>query len=163
LAAVPTDADSRDAAEGHRADQAPRPASILVQRRVEWRDTDASGAYHNSVAFSFIETAETALFDRLGFLDDVYGRLPRAHLEADFLEPLWHRDLCDIRLTVTAVGRTSVTYDVTIESRGEACVRARSVAVLLDRIGGTPQPWPDEHRRLLQTAGPQAPELLVDG
>jgi hypothetical protein len=37
------------------------------------------------------------------------------------------------------------------------------VAVLLDRIGGTPQPWPDEYRRLLKTAGPQPPELLVEG
>ena len=45
-----------------------RPASILVQRRIEWSDTDASGAYHNSAAFSFIEVAEAALLDRLGML-----------------------------------------------------------------------------------------------
>ena len=37
------------------------------------------------------------------------------------------------------------------------------VAVLLDRIGGTGQPWPDEWRRLLETAGPQPPERLVQG
>src|SRR5438876_3999951 len=111
-----------------------RPASILVQRRIEWSDTDASGAYHNSAAFSFIEVAEAALLDRLGMLADVYGRHPRVRLEADFLRPLWHRDLCDIELVVAAVGTTSVTYEVTISSRGEPCVRARSVAVLLDGI-----------------------------
>ena len=140
-----------------------RPASIVVQRRIEWSDTDASGAYHNSAAFSFIEVAETAMLDRLGMLDDVYGRLPRVRIEADFLRPLWHRDRCEVELTVAAVGVTSVTYEVTITSKGRPCVRARSVAVLLDRIGGSPVEWPEEHRRLLQTAGPQRPELLVDG
>jgi acyl-CoA thioester hydrolase len=142
---------------------APRLASIVVQRRIEWSDTDASGAYHNSAAFSFIEIAETAMLDRLGILGDVYGRLPRVRIEAEFLKPLWHRDLCDIELRVAAVGTTSVTYDVTISSGGLPCVRGRSVAVLLDRIGGAPMKWSDEHRRLLETAGPQRPELLVDG
>jgi 2-aminobenzoate-CoA ligase len=141
----------------------PGPASILVQRRIEWSDTDASGAYHNSAAFSFVEVAETTMLDRLGMLDDVYGRLPRVRIEADFLRPLWHRDLCDVELTVAAVGTTSVTYEITISSNGTPCVRARSVAVLLDRIGGAPVKWSDEHRGLLETAGPQPPELLVDG
>src|SRR6266508_4617798 len=27
------------------------PASIVVQRRIEWPDTDASGMYHNTAAF----------------------------------------------------------------------------------------------------------------
>jgi acyl-CoA thioesterase FadM len=146
---------------GHPHDS--RPASILVQRRIEWSDTDASGAYHNSAAFSFIEVAETALLDRLGILDEVYGRLPRVRIEAEFLRPLWHRDLCDVELTVAAIGTTSITYEVTISSLGRPCVRARSVAVLLDRIGGSPVNWSDEYRRLLERAGPQAPELLVDG
>jgi len=61
------------------------------------------------------------------------------------------------------VGTTSVTYEVTISSRGEPCVRARSVAVLLDRIRGSPVKWSDQYRLLLETAGPQRPELLVEG
>src|SRR5436309_592020 len=40
------------------------PASIVVQRRIEWPDTDASGRYHNTAAFRFIEVAETTLLDR---------------------------------------------------------------------------------------------------
>src|SRR6185503_18304094 len=86
------------------------PASIVVQRRIEWSDTDASGMYHNTAAFRFIEVAETALLDRLGFVHDVYGRHPRVHIEADFLRPLRFRDLVDIDLRVEALGRTSVTY-----------------------------------------------------
>jgi len=108
-----------------------------------------------------MEAAETALMDRLGFLDDVYGRLPRAHLEVDFLRPLWHRDLVDVALRVAAVGRTSITYEVEVRRGDELCARGRSVAVLLDRAGGTPVPWPDEYRRLLDSSGPQRPERLT--
>jgi len=133
-------------------------ASIVVQRHIEWSDTDASGAYHNTAVPRLMEAAETALIDRLGFLDDVYGRLPRVHIEVDFLKPLWHRDLVDVELTVADVGRTSITYDVEVRRGDEPCARGRSVAVLLDQVGGSPVRWPDHYRRLLQSGGPQRPE-----
>jgi len=138
-------------------------ASIVVQRRIEWSDTDASGAWHNSAVFRFLEFGETALLERLGMLADVYGRLPRVRVEADFLRALRHRDLVDIAVRVAAVGRTSITYDIEISHDGEPCARARSVAVLLDRARGRPAGWPDEYRRVLQTAGPQLGERLLDG
>jgi YbgC/YbaW family acyl-CoA thioester hydrolase len=139
------------------------PASIVVQRRIEWSDTDASGVYHNTVAFRFVEVAESALLDRLGFLQDVYHRLPRAHIEADFLRALRFRDLVDISLAVEAVGRTSATYRFEMRSGGEVCVRGSAVTVLLDGPGGSPSPWPDAYRQSLLHAGPQAPERLVTG
>ncbi len=145
---------------------------MRIQRRIEWSDTDASGAYHNTAAFRLMEAAETALVDRLGFLGDVYGRHPRVHIEADFVNPLYFRDLIDVSIRVESVGRTSVTYAVEIRragdeegdprgANGDVCVRGRMVAVLMDRIGGSPLPWPDDQRRLLESAGPQDAELLV--
>src|SRR2546422_9988570 len=94
------------------------PASIVVERRIEWPDTDASGMYHNTAAFRFIEVAETALLDRLGFVHEIYGRHPRVHIEADFLAPLRFRDLVDVELTVAKVGRTSIHYDFEMRSNG---------------------------------------------
>lgn len=143
--------------------QTPSPASILVQRRIEWPDTDASTNYHNTAAFRFIEVAETALLERLGFLDDVYGRLPRVHIEADFLRALRFRDVVDIQLAVAAVGASSITYEFEMRCEGEVAVRGRAVAALLSAFGGKPVPWPEEHRKLLLAAGPQAPERLVIG
>ncbi|HXJ62371.1 MAG TPA: thioesterase family protein [Actinomycetota bacterium] len=145
------------------SDEPREPASITIQRRIEWSDTDASGAWHNSAAFNIMESAEVALVDSLGMRDDIYGRHPRVHIEADFLAPLWFRDVVDCEVRVAKVGRTSVTYDVEIRRAGETCVRGRLVAVLLDRIGGTPQPWPDDYRRQLERAGPQPGEHLVTG
>jgi YbgC/YbaW family acyl-CoA thioester hydrolase len=136
------------------------PASIVIQRRIEWSDTDASSAYHNTAAFRLMEAAETALVERLGFLEDIYGRHPRVRIEAEFVAPLWFRDIVDVSIRVVGVGRTSVTYEVEITRDGVPCMRGRMVAVLLDRIGGTPQAWPDDYRRSFLRAGPQRPERL---
>ena len=146
-----------------RREQSGSPASIVVQRRIEWSDTDASGMYHNTAAFRFIEVAETTLLERLGFVHDVYGRHPRVHIEADFLRPLRFRDLVDIELRVAEVGRTSVTYAFEMRSGDEVAVRGKAVAVLMTAIDGEPTPWPDAYRQLLTTAGPQPPERLERG
>lgn len=136
------------------------PASITIQRRIEWSDTDASGHYHNTAAFRMLEWAETALFESLGFLDDVYGRLPRVHISADFKQPLDHRDLVDIELEVVDVGKSSLAYEVRIRRAGTVCVEARFVTSLVG-VDGRPQPWPGPYRELLLSAGPQPAERLV--
>lgn len=143
--------------------QTPSPASIVVQRRIEWPDTDASTNYHNTAAFRFIEVAETALLERLGFLGDVYGRLPRVHIEADFLRALRFRDVVDIELSVAALGASSITYEFEMRCGGDVAVQGKAVAVLLSAAGGRPVAWPDEYRELLLSAGPQAPEHLTIG
>lgn len=140
----------------------PAPASIVVQRRIEWPDTDASGRWHNTAGFRFVEVAETALLERLGILHDVYGRLPRARIAADFPRGLSFRDLVDCTLTVRAVGDSSVTYHFELHNEGELCMRAEVVAVLLDD-GGRPQRWPDAYRTMLLESGPQPPERLAVG
>lgn len=107
-----------------------------------------------------IEWAETALLERLGMLEEVYGHLPRVHISADFFRLLNHRDLLDIMLAIVEVGTSSLTYDFRIERGGQECVRARVVTALRANDGSSRR-WPDRYRELLLTAGPQAPELLV--
>ncbi len=136
-------------------------ASITVQRRIEWSDTDASGYWHNTAAFRWIEVAETALLQRLGIMEEVYGRMPRVRISAEFRKGLRHKDLVDIDLSIAAVGHTSVTYAFRMTSGGNVAAEGTAVAVLLDRAGGRPVPWPDEYRKLLLESGPQPGELLV--
>lgn len=109
-----------------------------------------------------IEWTETALLERLGILDDVYGHLPRVHVEADFGKLLQFRDLVDLTLSIADVGRSSLTYEFHVDRAGERCVTARVVTALLTPEGSKRE-WPDEYRRLLLEAGPQRPELLVEG
>ena len=58
------------------------------------------------------------------------------------------------------MGTSSITYDFSIERAGERCVTAAVVTALRSPDGGV-RPWPEDYRRLLTSAGPQAPELLV--
>ncbi|HEX8099831.1 MAG TPA: thioesterase family protein [Actinomycetota bacterium] len=158
-----TSASSQPTADVESAASALSPARITVQRRIEWSDTDASGYWHNTAAFRWIEVAETTLFDRLGILNDIYGRLPRVRISAEFRKGLHHKDLVDIELAIASVGTTSVTYEFRMQSGGETAVEGTAVAVLLDRAGGQPVPWPDGYRKLLLESGAQPGEFLTTG
>lgn len=135
-------------------------ASLTIQRRIEWSDTDASGHWHNTTAFRMVEWAETALLERLGILDDVYAYLPRVHVDADFHTALDFRDLVDATIAVTDVGDSSLTYSFTIDRDGERCVTMNVVTVLIDERRRK-RSWPEAYRKLLTEAGPQPPERLV--
>lgn len=138
----------------------PSPASLTIERRIEWSDTDASGRWHNTTAFRMVEWAETALLERLGILDDVYAYLPRVHVEADFHRALDFRDLVEATIAITSVGDSSLTYSFTIERAGERCVTMTVVTALIDS-DGRKRTWPDGHRKLLTESGPQPPERLA--
>jgi YbgC/YbaW family acyl-CoA thioester hydrolase len=128
------------------------PPSINIQRRIQWYDTDASSKYHNTAPLRLMEEAEAALLDQLGIVREVYGWLPRAHVTLDYHRPLRFWDPVDVRIEVSDVGQTSVTYVFSIRKDGEACADGTVVAVLIDEEG-RPRPWPEEHRRLLLGSG----------
>lgn len=122
-------------------------------------DTDASGHWHHTAALRLIEWAESILLERLGILEDVYGRgLPRVHIELDFRSPIRFNELAEIGLEVVDLRRSSITYRAEIACRGEVCAAGSIVAVIRD-ASGRAAPWPDDHRDRLLTAGPQAPLL----
>jgi acyl-CoA thioesterase FadM len=129
-------------------------ASITIPRRVEWVDTDAGGRIHNTFIFRCFEAAETRLLGHLGLLDEVYGRLPRVHLDADIGAELrfWHE--VEVEVRVAEVGRTSIIYEFEIRNGSQTAARGRVVASLRDADGG-PAEWPEAWRRLLLEAGPQ--------
>jgi acyl-CoA thioesterase FadM len=131
-------------------------ASITMPHRVEWVDTDAGGRIHNTFVFRCFEAAETRLLSRLNLLDEVYGRLPRVHLQADIGAELRFWDEVEVEVRVGEVGRTSITYEFEIRAHPDAgsVARGRVVASLRDADGG-PDEWPDAWRRRLLEAGPQ--------
>jgi acyl-CoA thioester hydrolase len=87
--------------------------------------------------------------------------MPRVRISAEFRKGLRHKDLVDIELTIAEVGRSSVTYTFRMTSGGNVAAEGTAVAVLLDRAGGRPVPWPDHYRKLLLESGPQPGENLV--
>ena len=89
-------------------DELPDPARVVLQRRIEWMDTDAAGIYHWTTAFRLAEAAEAALHTALGIADFTFGATPRVAVSASFTRPLRFNDLVDVALAVEAIGRTSV-------------------------------------------------------
>jgi len=127
--------------------------SARVNRTIEFSDVDMSGRYHYSTAIRLLEAAEVELLECLGLLDEIYTSMPRAHVEFDFHETLRLRDLAEVTITVTAVGRTSVTFNCEIRRDGTLCATGELVAVHVGE-DGRPEPWTERHRRLLSGSKP---------
>jgi acyl-CoA thioester hydrolase len=129
------------------------PASIVVKRRIQWADTDASGWYHNTAALRLIEEAENVLMDRLGILHDVISRVPRVHISIDFRRVLRFWDEVEVAIRVEDVGDSSITYGFEMRHDGAVTAHGKAVAVLVS-VEGKPTRWQEEHRRRLLTSGP---------
>ncbi len=125
-------------------------ASISIQRRVQWMDTDAAGIWHHSVVIRWAEEAEAELHRRLGIIDETFGATPRVRTEFDFGIPLRFDDIVDITLTVADLGETSITYQVEVKSDSEPVATGSVVAVLIDRDNGQKRMWPDHLQRVLR-------------
>jgi acyl-CoA thioester hydrolase len=123
--------------------------TITIQRRVQWMDTDAAGIWHHSVVIRWLEEAEADLHRRLGVSDRTFGATPRVRTEFTFATSVQFDDLVDVTLTVSALGETSITYDLEVRRGTTAVASGRVIAVLIDRETGEKRPWPDDLRQLL--------------
>jgi acyl-CoA thioesterase FadM len=135
----------------------PDPARVVLDRRIEWMDTDAAGIYHWTTVFRLAEAAEAALHTALGIADFTFGATPRVAVQASFARSLRFNDPVKVALAVTALGRTSVEYGLEITGDAGLAAEGSVKTVLIDRETGRAIPWPDELRAKLSSAGPQQP------
>lgn len=135
-------------------------AAVLVQRRVEWPDTDAAGHYHHSTVVRWVEAAEAVLYQRLG-LSGLFGRIPRVRYEVEYAARLWFGDVVDIVLGVGELGRTSITYAFEVRRDDQVVASGRMVAVSSDPADGGTEPWTDQARKAFTTSGVLAPERFT--
>lgn len=122
--------------------------SIVICRRLQWLDTDASGHHHHAVIIRWVEEAEAALLDSIGQIG-LFGRVPRVHYEVDYKRRLWFQDEVRIRLAVEAVGRASLTYGFDVRADGGVAADGRMVVVNTGGGDGGAAPWPDSTRSAL--------------
>src|SRR3954465_10384292 len=135
----------------------PDPASVVLERRIEWMDTDAAGIYHWTTVFRLAEAAEAALHTALGIADFTFGATPRVAVQASFPPPLRFNDPVEVALAVTRVGRTSVEYALELRNDGGPAASGSVKSCLIDRASGRATPGPDPTREQLSGAGPQPP------
>jgi acyl-CoA thioester hydrolase len=118
-------------------------ATITLQRRLEWLDTDAAVRWHHATIWRYAEWAEAELHRELGIIDTTFGFTPRRTVEAEFRSAILFDELVTVTFAVSAVGRTSATYEVTLDTDAGTAATARIVVVLVDGAG-RPAPWPED-------------------
>lgn len=128
-------------------------ASITLERRLEWLDTDAAVRWHHTTIWRYAEWAERELHRELGIIDTTFGSTPRRRIEAEFFGEILFDQLVRVMLTVAAVGRTSATYDVELATDAKTVATARMVVVLVGE-DGRPAPWPNDVAAALRGGSP---------
>ena len=131
----------------------PDPARVVLERRIEWMDTDAAGIYHWTTVFRLAAAAEAALHTALGIADFTFGATPRVAVQASFARPLRFNDPVEVELAVAAVGRSSVRYTLVITGPQGPAMTGEVTAALIDAGSKRAVPWPDDIRSALQNGG----------
>ena len=109
-------------------------ARHVVQRRVEFRDTDTAGMAHFSVFFVWMEQAEHEMLRHLGLsvmLSDEQGKLsfPRVAARCDYQRSVKFEQLLDIEVEVVRLGKKSVTYEFTFSEGGRPVASGQTTTV----------------------------------
>jgi len=89
------------------------PASIELQRRLRWADSDAAGRLHFPRIFELVEEAESELVRSIEWpMNRSMGYdFPRVHVECKFLRVIELDAPFRLRFAVGKLGRTSIRYD----------------------------------------------------
>ncbi|WP_280509476.1 acyl-CoA thioesterase [Nocardia farcinica] len=138
-------------------------SGVVVERVVDWQDTDAAGHYHHSTVIRWVEAAEAALLDGLG-LRGLFGSIPRVRFEVDYLDRLWFGDTAAIALSVGRLGRSSVRYDFLVTrippdaQPPSPAARGALTAVHAPDPAARSRPWPTAVAAALRGTRPPTPE-----
>ena len=106
---------------------------FVYKRKIRFQDTDAAGVIFFPNQFCFYQEAFEAFLESIGYdLATVTRKnkhhLPVVYAEADYSAPLRLGDTIEIRLKVTHVGSSSLTFQANILKQGK--IRAGSVKVV---------------------------------
>lgn len=118
--------------------------AFLVQRRVEFRDTDAAGIVHFSAFFPMMEEAEHSLLRHVGLSvmqprnDGGHLSWPRVSATCDYLGAAHFEDLLDINVTVESLGNKSIRYRFDVLRAGKGIVKGAITAVCCVFESGKP-------------------------
>jgi 4-hydroxybenzoyl-CoA thioesterase/acyl-CoA thioester hydrolase len=114
---------------------------FVYRRRVQYKDTDASGIAHFSCFFVYAEEAEHAMWRAAGLSiepQETTVGWPRVSASFDFFKPLRFEDEIEVRIRL--VERTSKTfrYQSVIVCNGEVVAIGTSTSICVRKVPGQP-------------------------
>lgn len=124
------------------------PEQFQYVRRVQMADTDAAGIAHFARVLCWVEEAEHACLQSLGYeirpMDENALHWPRVACSAEYLQPLRVMAEVEVRLRREAVGRSSITWNWEVWHASACAARGtmKTVCAKLgpDGVGATPLP-----------------------
>lgn len=126
---------------------------FTLEQKVLFKHCDPAGIVFFPRYFEMINDCVEHFFDEVlcwpfETLLETAG-VPTVDISTRFLAPSRHGERLHLGLSVTRVGRTSLTYRINAFCRDQPRFEAKGVLVHVD-ANGTPAPWPDAIRKTLQ-------------
>lgn len=121
--------------------------SCVLQRTIEWVDTDAAGHQHNSTIMRFVEAAEAKLFRASG-VESYFAIAPRVRQEIDYSAKLYFGQEVTTAVRVERVGVSSMTFGFMVwghpHQGRDVCIAAQGkfVTVCVPQGSESSAPWP---------------------
>ena len=119
---------------------------------VRFRDCDGLGHVNNAVYLTYLEQARFAFWQRLTGVSGIPRSFIIARVECDYRVQATAGDRLIVRLRVSAVGKSSFTFEYEIVNARTRVVvaTARTVQVMYDYQAGRSIPIPDDIRARLE-------------
>lgn len=125
-----------------RLSETPAPISEhRLMRRVQFHETDAAGIVHFSAFFRYMEEGEHALWRAAGLSIHPAGTevgWPRLAASFEYHRPLRFEDEFEIRMQVSAVERSTISYVCRLSKDGEPVATGRLTIICVSRKPGAP-------------------------
>lgn len=136
--------------------------TFSIQRRVEFRDTDAAGIVHFSAFFPMMEAAEHEMLRALGMSVLPIGgqgdlpsvTWPRVSASCDYVSAARFEDILTISVQVARMGSSSVEYRFRFSREDQLIAEGSMTAVCCQLIS-------ESHVRLAKTAIPDVIRQLL--
>jgi YbgC/YbaW family acyl-CoA thioester hydrolase len=113
----------------------------IYHRRVQYRETDASGIAHFSSFFVYAEEAEHAMWRAAG-LSVEPGQTeigwPRVSASFDFFKPLRFEDEIEVRIRLVERTPKTFRYQSVIMLRGDVAAIGTSTSICVRKVAGEP-------------------------
>ena len=116
-------------------------SEFVYKRRVQYRETDASGLAHFTAFFAYAEEAEHAMWREAGLsVEPTVTEVgwPRVAAAFDFKRPLRFEDEIEVRLRVIGKSAKTLTYQAVIMRGQEIAAVGQHTSICVSRRPGAP-------------------------
>jgi acyl-CoA thioester hydrolase len=116
-------------------------SEFVYKRRVQYRETDASGIVHFSAFFVYAEEAEHAMWRAAGLSVEPRETdigWPRVSASFDYLKPLRFEDEFEVRLRVIGKSAKTLQYQAVVMLGDGVVAVGKTTSICVRKVAGQP-------------------------